>query len=156
MYKKENKFGGRKKHTDRKFSSSRDRDEKASMHKAKCSECGKNCEVPFKPNGKKAIFCSHCFANQEGSQRDDNPGKRRINESGKETYSAICDSCGKSCGVPFKPNGKRPVLCSLCFAQNNNDEDRGERKEHKSKDRQLEIVNEKLDKILKILANLSK
>lgn len=32
-----------------------------SMHSATCDDCGQRCEVPFKPNGKKPIFCSNCF-----------------------------------------------------------------------------------------------
>ena len=31
------------------------------MHKAKCSECGKDCEVPFKPIEGKQVFCKDCF-----------------------------------------------------------------------------------------------
>lgn len=34
---------------------------KPAMHSATCSECNSRCEVPFKPNGKKPIFCSNCF-----------------------------------------------------------------------------------------------
>lgn len=33
----------------------------SSMHPATCAECGASCEVPFKPNGRKPIFCSNCF-----------------------------------------------------------------------------------------------
>ena len=32
------------------------------MHKAVCSECGKECEVPFKPTEGKPVFCKECFA----------------------------------------------------------------------------------------------
>lgn len=32
------------------------------MHQAKCSNCSKPCEVPFKPNGKKPVFCKDCFS----------------------------------------------------------------------------------------------
>ena len=32
------------------------------MHKAVCSECGKECEVPFKPTEGKPVFCRECFA----------------------------------------------------------------------------------------------
>ena len=28
---------------------------------AVCSQCGKNCEVPFKPTGEKPVFCNDCF-----------------------------------------------------------------------------------------------
>ncbi len=31
------------------------------MHKAKCSECGKDCEVPFKPTQGKPVYCKDCF-----------------------------------------------------------------------------------------------
>ena len=30
------------------------------MHKAVCSKCGKNCEVPFKPTEGRDVFCSEC------------------------------------------------------------------------------------------------
>ncbi|MFA6095746.1 MAG: CxxC-x17-CxxC domain-containing protein [Candidatus Paceibacterota bacterium] len=35
-----------------------------------------------------------------------------------EMFSATCASCGKTCEVPFKPNGKKPVYCKECFAAN--------------------------------------
>jgi len=31
------------------------------MHKATCSECGNECEVPFKPTEGKPVFCKECF-----------------------------------------------------------------------------------------------
>ncbi len=31
------------------------------MHKAVCSECGVECEVPFKPTEGKPVFCKECF-----------------------------------------------------------------------------------------------
>jgi len=31
------------------------------MHKAVCSECGKECEVPFKPTEGKPVFCQECY-----------------------------------------------------------------------------------------------
>ena len=30
-------------------------------------------------------------------------------------HSATCAQCGEGCQVPFKPNGKKPILCSMCF-----------------------------------------
>lgn len=30
-------------------------------------------------------------------------------------FKTICDTCHKSCEVPFKPNGKKPVFCDACF-----------------------------------------
>lgn len=31
------------------------------MHKAVCSECGKECEVPFKPAEGKPVYCKECY-----------------------------------------------------------------------------------------------
>jgi len=32
------------------------------MYKAICSECKKECEVPFKPTPGREVFCQECFA----------------------------------------------------------------------------------------------
>ncbi len=32
------------------------------MHKAICSECKKECEVPFKPTKGRPVYCKECFA----------------------------------------------------------------------------------------------
>lgn len=40
---------------------------KPEMHSAICAACNKNCEVPFKPNGKKEVFCRDCFSGAEES-----------------------------------------------------------------------------------------
>ena len=31
------------------------------LHKAVCTECGQECEVPFEPTPGKAVRCSECF-----------------------------------------------------------------------------------------------
>ena len=31
------------------------------MHKAVCSECKQECEVPFKPTEGKPVYCRECF-----------------------------------------------------------------------------------------------
>lgn len=36
------------------------------MHKAVCSECGKDCEVPFEPTKGKPVYCSECFEKKGG------------------------------------------------------------------------------------------
>lgn len=35
------------------------------MHKAVCSECKKQCEVPFKPTEGKPVYCKECFAKRK-------------------------------------------------------------------------------------------
>lgn len=36
------------------------------MHKATCAECGKECEVPFKPSGERPVYCKDCFRKKRG------------------------------------------------------------------------------------------
>ncbi len=36
------------------------------MHKATCSECGQECEVPFKPEEGRDVFCKECFKKKKG------------------------------------------------------------------------------------------
>ncbi len=35
------------------------------MHKATCSKCGKECEVPFKPIEGKPVFCKECYVKKK-------------------------------------------------------------------------------------------
>ncbi|MEK7534232.1 MAG: CxxC-x17-CxxC domain-containing protein [Patescibacteria group bacterium] len=51
------------------------------MFKATCSNCGKECEVPFKPTGSKPVYCRDCFRTMGGSSfsRRDDRGSSRPN-----------------------------------------------------------------------------
>ncbi|WP_321429125.1 CxxC-x17-CxxC domain-containing protein [uncultured Methanolobus sp.] len=31
------------------------------MHKAKCSDCGQETEVPFEPDPERPVYCRECF-----------------------------------------------------------------------------------------------
>jgi CxxC-x17-CxxC domain-containing protein len=55
------------------FNNDRDRQE---MFSATCANCGKQCEVPFRPTGNKPVLCRDCFrANRDSdSRRSDNRG----------------------------------------------------------------------------------
>jgi len=35
------------------------------MSKATCSECGKECEVPFKPTEGRPVYCKDCYAKKK-------------------------------------------------------------------------------------------
>jgi CxxC-x17-CxxC domain-containing protein len=41
------------------------------MFRATCAECHKSCEVPFRPNGEKPVYCSDCFGGQRDGGRND-------------------------------------------------------------------------------------
>jgi len=34
-------------------------------HKAVCSECGQECEVPFKPTEGKPVYCKECYSKKK-------------------------------------------------------------------------------------------
>jgi len=52
----------------------------------------------------------------------------------------ICSSCGTECEVPFKPTSSKPVYCDDCFAKKDN-----------KGSNDFNMINEKLDKIMKAL-----
>jgi len=110
--------------------------------------------------------------------RDDRPGSRGDfgrrdfgrrsfggRGGGREMHKAICSNCGKNCEVPFEPTGSKPVYCNECFKKNGGGahsrrfQDRSQRKpyfERRNETRpqnieQFEVINRKLDKILKML-----
>ena len=39
------------------------------MHKATCSECNKECEVPFKPRDDRPVYCKDCFSKRKNEGR---------------------------------------------------------------------------------------
>ena len=40
---------------------SSDSDDDREMHKVTCADCGKKCEVPFKPSGDRPVYCKECY-----------------------------------------------------------------------------------------------
>ena len=44
------------------------------LHKAVCVQCGKDCEVPFRPSQGKPVYCRDCFKERGG---EDGPRPER-------------------------------------------------------------------------------
>lgn len=68
-----------------------------------------------------------------------------------EMHSAVCAKCAKTCQVPFKPNGRKPIYCSICFVK----DDFAPSRRPFGGDRQsddLKAINAKLDTIIKMLS----
>lgn len=146
---------------------SQGRSEDRPMYKATCSDCGKPCEVPFRPNGSKPVLCSNCYAQEQGGGDDRSFSPRKSFESReprnnsyesrgssfdagaeKKMFKATCKDCGSACEVPFRPVPGKDVLCDNCFkgnmpAKNKSGNDNKE---------QLDQLNAKLDQILALLA----
>ena len=127
------------------------------MHDAVCDECGKDCQVPFRPSGEKPIYCSSCFEKQGNgiprrNSRDSRGSGRDFQD--KEMFSAVCDDCGKNCQVPFRPSSDKPIYCSDCFEKRGNSHDRessGRGRSNQAPSVDLSGINAKLDKILELL-----
>ena len=90
------------------------------MHKATCSDCGAECEVPFKPTEGKPVRCQDCFRKNRpqrssGGNRGFGGNRRFGNDRPREMHKATCSDCGAECEVPFKPTEGKPVRCQDCF-----------------------------------------
>lgn len=114
-------------------------------------------------------------SNKFGGKRNFGGGGFNKSSEGKPMlYKATCDECNQSCEVPFKPSGNRPVLCSDCFSGRSNAGPKRfggeqETRRYHPEDKQahtsvntneiykaqFEQLNNKLDKILKILELLN-
>ena len=80
-----------------------------------------------------------------------------------EMHKVICDKCGQECEVPFKPTSDKPVYCRDCFRKGENFESRRpaqysdrpresfESDKPNNFKKELDQINEKLNKILKSL-----
>ncbi|MFC1685473.1 CxxC-x17-CxxC domain-containing protein [Nanoarchaeota archaeon] len=72
-----------------------------------------------------------------------------------EMHDVVCDKCKKDCQVPFKPSNDKPVLCSDCFSKSGGGSRGGSRDGGSGVSKeQLDKINTKLDKILKVLQEL--
>lgn len=122
------------------------------MYEATCSECGKRCELPFRPTGDKPVFCSQCFNSRGGESNRERPGSRRDGGNrrfqDKTMFDAVCDKCGRHFELPFKPTGERAVYCKECFEKGGS----SDKTDYKD---QLESLGAKLDTIIKLLSSSS-
>lgn len=76
------------------------------MFRATCAQCGRDCEVPFKPTGERPIYCSNCYEGQQGGRIErsfndrprwntgtrENFGNRQNRESGNWQQLAAIES----------------------------------------------------------------
>lgn len=88
-------------------------------------------------------------------------GSRDSGGFSKQMFDAVCAQCGNNCQVPFKPNGRKPVMCSNCFVKDGDTGPKrfGARPSFASKGDMgadpFKQLNIKLDKILKMLEDVS-
>ena len=93
------------------------------LHDAVCNECGKDCQVPFRPSGGKPVFCSECFEKKGGGRGD--------NRSGRGSYKPRYG--GRDSGRSSQRNVSGPDFSQLT--------------------KNVEILNNKLDTIITLLGS---
>ncbi|MDO8522800.1 MAG: hypothetical protein Q7S12_00735 [bacterium] len=108
----------------------RPRDREITMHKAICSNCNQSCEVPFRPTGEKPVYCNNCF----GKMRDAEGGGR-----GRDDRQPRRDFGG---GAPRNDFGGAPPRQNFESNKSNGNADVVH---------QLEVLNAKLDRILRAI-----
>ncbi|MBT6120488.1 hypothetical protein HOH45_03370 [bacterium] len=122
-------------------------------------------------NGNKSKNRSGFRPEQRSGFRSEGSGQKSYSGGGgrdsgnKMLTKATCDSCGSYCKVPFKPTGEKPVYCNDCYRKNgafadakpprfgqditSNKREAGSESRNSSSD--LEQINTKLDRILRLL-----
>ncbi len=113
--------GGRSNFSRRSWGGSGGRDRgPVTMHQAVCDQCGKPCEVPFRPTTGKPVYCNVCFGGKK--ETGNNRGGDRFPQKDFNSY-------------------KTPVRNDLGsnIGKGNNDELK----------KQLEILNVKMDQLIK-------
>ena len=107
------------------------------MHKAICSNCGKNCEVPFKPTGGKPVYCNECFKKNDGG------GTRRFQgRDPRRSYFEKRDESGPQKNEQFEViNRKLDKILEMLTASPVKKE-----KETKAKPEKIKIIAQKKTK----------
>lgn len=136
-----------------------DRGEARQTFKAVCADCGRDCDLPFKPSGSRPVYCRDCFKKhspeESGGERYESRGDSRRGGD-RPMFSAVCDNCDKTCQLPFEPKQGKEVFCSRCFEDKEKGADMTKRKSNGNgaqANSQMDAINAKLDKILNLLSN---
>jgi CxxC-x17-CxxC domain-containing protein len=92
------------------------------------------------------------FSNKFGRGSPDRFERRGGSGFRKQMHEVICDKCGEKCEVPFRPTSNKPVYCSDCFRKKEHTESRkAEAPMRNDSQAELELINQKLDRILELL-----
>ncbi|MFC1653385.1 CxxC-x17-CxxC domain-containing protein [Patescibacteria group bacterium] len=73
------------------------------MHKTTCSNCSKDCKVPFKPTGEKPVYCSDCFEEKGGGENrksfnKNNRSPRKSDHNLQKKFDGIYEKLDKIYG----------------------------------------------------------
>ncbi len=57
------------------------------MFPAVCSDCGQNCEIPFKPTGIHPVYCNNCFRKHASTTGAPRPAQRSFGAAPARSFS---------------------------------------------------------------------
>lgn len=87
---------------------------RSQMYDAVCSDCGKNCKVPFMPSSGKPIYCSDCFEKRGNG----NNSSRRSSFSDRRNSSSESSRPQKNYDKQFKTiNAKLDIILKALAPQ---------------------------------------
>ena len=107
------------------------------MHSAVCSDCGRRCEVPFRPTGEKPVFCSDCFSKKRDGDNDRAPKREFNNREPRNNFNDRFNDKGPKKDFPRHDTPKHFEGPK----SGGNDEIK----------KQLEMLNSKMDKLIESL-----
>ena len=103
-------------------------DREVTMHDATCAECGKPCQVPFRPTQGKPVYCKDCYGLKGGQEnRDDRFPRKEFKKDFSKDFNV---------DRPARPSFDAPRVDPTAT--------------------QLEMVNAKLERLIKIVESLVK
>lgn len=110
------------------------------MFSATCAECAKPCEVPFRPNGDKPVYCSYCFNKNKPAGTDSrSSGEYPRRDSGSSFDRAPRKEYSSS---SFSSNSSSAPVARAQV-------DNGQINEIK---RQIDTLNTKIDKLMELIS----
>ncbi len=115
------------------------------MFKATCAECGKSCEVPFRPSGDRPVYCKDCFQQMGGPV-----GQDRGN-SGNRSDRAVPNNFGSGSRGPSSQFQRREITPRPSYTPPM--QGSGEDKRLDDLKIQLSAVISKLDKLITLVGN---
>jgi len=59
------------------------------MHKSVCADCGKECEVPFRPTGDRPVYCQECWVKRRPPRTEDRPRREYPREDRQRRPSPV-------------------------------------------------------------------
>ena len=99
--------------------------------------------VPYERRDRSSSRDSRRGPSRGGRGRDSGRDRREV-----VMTKVICSACKKECEVPFKPTSDKPVFCNDCFAKEGGSDRRSGGRSERRPNKELEMINEKLDKII--------